>query len=163
MISDFQLEIASSLEVNKQDTLSVNMELLDIMKNLTIKHIPSESEQQLFKSIAANIDDVPTEVVFAEYSDKIMLILSQYQKIGSMLTIKKEQVFDGSVVTGTFYTTKVIFGDAGEEQRVAARYLAEAIQITKPLNIFINLKSYDIATVKACEEIILNLINKTEA
>lgn len=138
------------------------MELLDIMKNLTIKHIPSESDQQLFKSIAADIDDVPTEIVFSEYSDKIMLIVSQYQKIGSMLMIQKDQVHS-PLGTNDIYTTKVIFGAAGEEPQVAARYLAEAIKITKPLCIFINLKSYDIETVKACKEVILNLISKTEA
>lgn len=137
------------------------MELLDIMKSLTIKHIPNESEQQLFKSIAADIDDVPTEIVYAEYSDKIMLIVSQYQKIGSMLMIHKDQVHS-PLGTNDIYTTKVIFGATGEEQQVAARYLAEAIKITKPLCIFINLKSYDIETVKACKDIILDLRSKAE-
>ncbi|XP_026486100.1 uncharacterized protein LOC113393437 isoform X3 [Vanessa tameamea] len=103
------------------------MELLDVMKNLTIKPTGNESEQKLFKSIAADIDDVPTEIVIADYTDKTLLIVSQYQKIGR------------------------------EEQQVAARYLAEAINITKPLCIFINLKSYDIETVKACKDIILDL------
>ncbi|KAF9412929.1 hypothetical protein HW555_008708 [Spodoptera exigua] len=144
-------EKRESTQGGRQNTLSVNMELLDIMKNLTIKHIPSESDQQLFKSIAADIDDVPTEIVFAEYSDKIMLIVSQYQKIGSMLMIQKDQVHS-PLGTNDIYTTKVIFGAAGEEPQVAARYLAEAIKITKPLCIFINLKSYDIETVKACKE-----------
>lgn len=136
------------------------MELLDIMKNLTIKHLPNDSEQQLFKSIAADIDDVSTEIVLAEYSDKILLIVSQYQKIGSMLMIQKDQV-QSSLSNTDIYTTKVIFGATGEEQQVAARYLAEAIKISKPLCIFINLKSYDIETIKACKDIILDL-KKTE-
>ncbi|CAF4779814.1 unnamed protein product [Pieris macdunnoughi] len=67
------------------------MELLDVMKNLTIKNVANESNQNFFKSIAADIDDVPTEIVYADYSDKIMLIISQYQKIGSLLMIQKEQ------------------------------------------------------------------------
>lgn len=132
------------------------MDLLNSMKNLTIKHSQNESEQQFFKSIAADIDQVPTEIVLAEYSDKILLIVSQYQKIGSMLMIQKDQVHS-PLGTDDIYTTKVIFGASGEEQQVAARYLAEAIKITKPLCIFINLKSYDIETVKACKDIILDL------
>ncbi|XP_059059407.1 proteasome assembly chaperone 3-like [Achroia grisella] len=132
------------------------MELLDVMKNLSIKHSSNESEQQIFKSVAADIDDLPTEIVFAEYSDRILIILSQYQKIGSMLLVHKDQV-PSPLGTNDIYTTKVIFGATGEEQQVAARYLAEAINITKPLCIFINLKSYDIETVKACKDIILDL------
>ncbi|XP_061377894.1 uncharacterized protein LOC133319028 [Danaus plexippus] len=132
------------------------MELLDIMKNLTIKHSGSKSEQTFFKSIAADIDEVSTEIVFAEYAEKILLIVSQYQKIGSMLMITRDQVHS-PLGTNNIFTTKVIFGATGEDQQVAARYLAEAIQITKPLYIFINLKSYDIETVKACKDIILDL------
>lgn len=132
------------------------MELLDVMKNLTIKPNQSDSEQQLFKSVAADIDDVPTEIVFAEYSDKVLLIISQFQKIGSMLMIQKDEVHS-PLGSNDIYTTKVIFGATGEEQQVAARYLAEAIHITKPLCIFINLKSYDIETVKACKDIILDI------
>ncbi|CAF4779794.1 unnamed protein product [Pieris macdunnoughi] len=132
------------------------MELLDVMKNLTIKNVANESNQNFFKSIAADIDDVPTEIVYADYSDKIMLIISQYQKIGSLLMIQKEQVHS-PLGSNDIYTTKVIFGASGEEQQVAARHLAEAIDICKPLCIFINLKSYDIETVKACKDIILDL------
>lgn len=132
------------------------MDLFDVMKNLTIKQIPNESEQQLFKSIAADIDDVQTEVVLIEYTDKTLLIVSQYQKIGSLLMIQKDQVHS-PLGTNDIYSTKVIFGASGEEQQVAARYLAEAIGITKPLCIFINLKTYDIETIKACKDIILDL------
>lgn len=135
------------------------MELLDVMKKMTLKQI--DSEQKLFKSIAADIDDVPTEIVLAEYSDKTMLIVSQYQKIGALLMVQKDQVHS-PLGTDDIYTTKVIFGASGEEQQVAARYLAEAIKITNPLCIFINLKSYDIETVKACKDIILDLKQQEE-
>lgn len=132
------------------------MELLDVMKSLTIKEISHESKPQLFKSIAADIDDVPTEIVLVDYTDKTLLIVSQYQKIGSLLMIQKDQIHS-PLGSNDIYSTKVIFGASGEEQQVAARYLAEAIKITKPLCIFINLKSYDIETVKACKDIILDL------
>lgn len=132
------------------------MELLDVMKNLTIKHTENSNEPKLFRSVAADIDNVPTEIVIADYIDKTMLIISQYQKIGSMMTIQRDQIHS-PLGTDNIYTTKVIFGATGEEQQVAARYLAEALNITKSLCIFLNLKSYDIETVKACKDIILEL------
>lgn len=132
------------------------MELINVMENLTIKYTESDSKQKLFRSVAADIDDVATEVVLAEYTDRTLLIISQFQKIGSMLMIQRDQVHSPLGVDN-IYTTKVIFGATGEEQQVAARYLAEELNITKPLCIFINLKSYDIETVKACKDIILDL------
>lgn len=126
------------------------------MKNLTIKHTENSNEPKLFRSVAADIDNVPTEIVIADYIDKTMLIISQYQKIGSMMTIQRDQIHS-PLGTDNIYTTKVIFGATGEEQQVAARYLAEALNITKSLCIFLNLKSYDIETVKACKDIILEL------
>lgn len=132
------------------------MELLDVMKNLTIKNTEGSNEPKLFKSVAADIDNVQTEIVIADYAEKTMLIISQYQKIGSMMTIQRDQVHS-PLGTDNIFTTKVIFGATGEEQQVAARYLAETLNITKPLCIFINLKSYDIETVKACKDIILEL------
>lgn len=124
------------------------------MKNLTLTE--NDSKPKLFKSIAADIDDVPTEIILADFADQTMLIVCQYQKIGSMLMIQKDQIHS-PLGTNDIYTTKVIFGASGDEQQTAARYLAEAIKITKPLVIFINLKTYDIETVKACKDIILDL------
>lgn len=135
------------------------MELLDVMKNLTIK--PTDGEHKLFKSLAVDIDDVATEIVVAEYTDKMLLIVSQYQKIGSMLLVQRDQI-ESPMGTNDIYTTKVIFGATGEEQQVAARYLAEAIKISKPLCIFINLKSYDKRTIKACSDLILDLKESRE-
>lgn len=131
------------------------MDILELMKNLNVKE--NDSKEQLFKSVAADIDDIPTEIVIAEYSDKILLIISQFQKIGSMLMIQRDQVQNSPVGVDNIFTTKVIFGATGEEQQVAARYLAEELNIVKPLCIFINLRSYDIETVKACKDIIFDI------
>lgn len=133
------------------------MELLDVMKNLTLKE--NDSHPNLLKSQAADIDNVHTEIVLADYTDKTMLIVCQYQKVGSMLLIQKDQIHS-PLGTNDIYTTKLIFGASGEEQQVAARFLAEAFEITKPLVIFINLKSYDTETVKGCKDIILDLKKK---
>ncbi|CAG9785022.1 unnamed protein product [Diatraea saccharalis] len=135
------------------------MELLDVMKNLTIQ---SEDDcALLFKSVSATIDDTATEIILAEYRNKTLLILSQYEKIGSLLLVEKDQVY-GSLGTNNVYTTKVIFGTTGESQQVAGRYLAEGLNITQPLCLFMNLKSYDIETVKACKDIILDIKQNQE-
>lgn len=137
------------------------MELIDVMNKLTIKHSEQGSTQKFFKSIAADIDDVQTEIVLVEFSDKTLLLASQYQRIGSLLMIQKDEVHS-PLGKNDIYTTKVIFGTTGEDQQVAARYLAEALQITKPLCIFLSLKSYDVETVKACKDIILDLKRESE-
>ncbi|CAK1553707.1 unnamed protein product [Leptosia nina] len=132
------------------------MELLDVMKSLSIKTVPLAKDQTFFKSVAVDIDEVPTEIVYGGFSDKDMLIVSQYHKMGSLFMITKDQV-QNPLCTNDIYTTKVIFGTSGEEQQVTARHLAELIQGDKPVCIFLSLKSYDIETVKACKDIILEL------
>lgn len=132
------------------------MELLNVMKNLTLQECNCDEEMNFFKSIAADIDNVPTDVVLVEYADKTMILLSQYQKLGCMLMVLKDQIHNPSGIDD-IYTIKVIFGASEAEQIAAARYLAEAIQITKPLVLFINLKSLDIETLKACKDIILDM------
>lgn len=130
------------------------MELLDVMKNLTIKQ--ADDSHQLLRSVAAKINDEHTEIVYAEYSDSIFVIISQYLKIGSMIQVQRDQIHS-PLGTNDIFTTKVLFGATGEEQQVAARFLAEALNISKPLCIFINLRSYSIDTVKACRDIIKDL------
>lgn len=132
------------------------MELLDVMKNLSIKQNDVNSEQKLFKSISAEIDEIPTEIVLVEYSDKTLLIISQFEKMGSMLQVLKDQVHS-PLGSNDIYSTKVIFGATGEETQVAARYLAEGLAIQNPLYLFLNLKTCDIETVKACKDIVLDL------
>lgn len=136
------------------------MELLDVMKNLSLKHSGGSSEQRLFKSVSAEIDGVSTDILLTEYSDKTFLILSQYEKIGCLLSIQKDEIHSPSG-SNDIYTTRVIFGATGEEQQVAARFLAEGINVKQPLYLFINLKSYDIETVKACKDIVLDLQSTT--
>lgn len=130
------------------------MDLPDIMKNLKIQN--SEAPNNLFKSVSAEIDDVTTDIVIAECSDKVFLVVSQYQKMGSMLMVVRDRI-NGPHGIEDVYSTKVVFGDSGEEHQAAARFLAETVDIlSKPLCIFINLRSYDIETLKACRDIILD-------
>lgn len=135
------------------------MDLLDVMKNLSIRQSDDSMSKQVMKTSAADINNVATEIVFGNYNDRYLVIISQYEKVGSMLMVEKDQVHS-PLGTNDIYTIKVIFGDTGDEQQVAARFLAEGINITKPMCIFINLKSYDIDTVKACKEILLELKNE---
>lgn len=132
------------------------MELLDLMNNLSIKHTEEDKSQRVFKSVTANIDGESTEIVIAEYTQKSFLILSQLQKLGSMLFIQKDQAVN-LAGSNDIFSIKVIFGSSNEEAQVAGRYLAEQINIQKPLYLIMSLKSYDIETIKACKDLILAL------
>lgn len=132
------------------------MDLLKLMENLSIKPVDASNSKEVMKTFAADINNVPTEIVFGNYNDRYLVIISQYEKVGSMLMVEKDQVHS-PLGTNDIYTTKVIFGDTGEEQQVAARFVAEGINISKPMCIFINLKSYGIDTVRACKDILLKL------
>lgn len=132
------------------------MELLDLMNNLSIEHTEGDKTNRVFKSITAEIDGESTEIVLAEYTQKSFLILSQLQKLGSMLFIQKDQATN-LAGSSDIFSIKVIFGSSNEEAQVAGRYLAEQINIQRPLYLIMSLKSYDIETIKACKDLILDL------
>lgn len=134
------------------------MELLNNLKNLSVRDCDSNG-QSLMTSFSASVGGVPTEIFISDYTTRLLIIISQFQNVGSMIEVKKEQVSEnsGSQPSNNIYSTKVIFGVAGEETHVAARYLAEQLDIKNSLYLFISLKSYDIETVKACKDVILDL------
>lgn len=131
------------------------MEIFELMEKLAIGSSRAQNKT-LFKSVCAEIDGVPTEVVYHEYTDRILLILTQYEKLGSIVIVEKEEVHQ-SIETSEVYNTSVILGSANEEYHLAARYLAEQLDISKDLCLFIALKSYDVETLKALKDIVLDL------
>lgn len=111
----------------------------------------------LFRSVALDIENAHTEVIMADYADRFTLIVSQYPQLGTMFLVKRNFVNDcqGKQV---IYSTRVVFGNAGEEQYVAARYIGEIIPIDKPVILFLNLHCYKGPMLKAIKTLLDELI-----
>lgn len=88
-----------------------------------------------------------TDIALTFYKNRIFLIVTQFGKFGSMVTINRGSAlnqFDNNHI----YSAQTIFGNDSEEIHASARYIAEAIEIDRPLLLSIALKDYELSTLK---------------
>lgn len=87
-----------------------------------------------------------TDIALKIYSNRILLIITHFKKFGSLIAISRESSF--SQYNNSAYSAKVLFGKDDVELVAAAQYIAEQINIDKPLLISISLKDYEPDTLK---------------
>lgn len=131
------------------------MDLENLMQSLSL-HTQEEVTANNLNVFATKINENHTDFVVGEFTNKYMIIATQYEKIGSLLKVLVDRVEQPSSVVEAVYTVSVVFGSDNEEQQAAARFIAEQLNIRKPLLIFLCLKDYKIETVKVLVDAILN-------
>lgn len=95
-----------------------------------------------------------TDITLKSYSNRILLIVTHFKKFGSLISVTQGSSFHH--FNNSIYSTKVLFGTDNIEIITAARYIAEQINLHKPLLISLSLKNYNLETLKA----IVTAINK---
>lgn len=95
------------------------------------------------KSCGVIINEIHTDIVVKNYRNRIFLVITQFKKFGSIITVTREEAAKTDV-----YTIKTILGKDDDETHVAARYIAEQTGIQKPLLVSICLKDYGVDTLK---------------
>lgn len=118
---------------------------------------PEIKYPSIYKSVCAKIDKVETDILFANHSEQIVVIATQYKKLGSLLTVSKDCVDSLDQISDAVYTVKAISGREKIEEEAAARFIAESLNIDKKLYVFLSLKSYDKEIVKAVADAVFNL------
>jgi len=88
-----------------------------------------------------------TDIVLKSYSNRTLLIVTHFKKFGTLLMINRESSAKG--YNSDVFTIKTVFGSDNNDVYVAARYIAQQINIEKPLVLSIALKDYDVNTLKA--------------
>lgn len=127
------------------------MDLVSLMNSLAISE-PVEEQSRNISLFGAEIDGHHTDIVFATFTDRYLIIATQYEKLGALLHVSIEQSENGIEVSSPVYTVSNIFGSENIEQIAAARYIAEKLNIQKPLKIFLCMKNYKAETAKALVE-----------
>ncbi|CAK9803770.1 Proteasome assembly chaperone 3 [Anthophora quadrimaculata] len=88
-----------------------------------------------------------TDIAIKVYSNRILLIITHFQKLGTLIAVNRGRLFHQ--YNNNIYSTKVLFGKDDDEVLAAVRYITEQINAEKPLLISISLKDYDPDTLKA--------------
>ncbi|XP_058805336.1 proteasome assembly chaperone 3-like [Phymastichus coffea] len=110
----------------------------------------------MLKSCGVIVNGNHTDIALNFYANRIFLVVSQYKKLGSLVTVRKEAAlreFDNE----NTYSTKVIFGKDDPEIHAAARYITEQINADKPFLISICLKDYEVSTLRTIVKTIQKL------
>jgi hypothetical protein len=115
-----------------------------------------ENSQSVVKSrvIGVKINGTETDRVLNEYSDRLFIVLSQYKKFGSLIAVCKESA---NIKNGYSegYQVRTILGQEEPAFNLAARYLTEQTQMTKPVLYSICLKDCSLWILEAIKDIIL--------
>ncbi|XP_011494697.1 PREDICTED: proteasome assembly chaperone 3-like [Ceratosolen solmsi marchali] len=98
------------------------------------------------ESYSIIINDNRTDVILNTYNNRLFLIISQYRKLGSLVSVYKESNIHE--LNSHVYETKVIFGKDDPEIHAASRYIAEQINIDRPMLISLCLKDFEIFTLR---------------
>ncbi|KAK6643725.1 hypothetical protein RUM43_005235 [Polyplax serrata] len=100
------------------------------------------------KTLSVTLDGIATDIIFSDYRDKQLLVITQFQKIGTLLLVTRNS---GENLTGTneVYDVKTISGLDSENYQLVARYLTEQLDLCKPVLFSICLKDHSLKTLKA--------------
>ncbi|KAG5305686.1 PSMG3 protein, partial [Acromyrmex insinuator] len=88
-----------------------------------------------------------TDIVLKSYSNRTLLIVTHFKKFGTLLIINRESAVNG--YSSDVFTIKTVFGNENNDIDLAARYIAQQINIEKPLLLSIALKDYNLNTLKS--------------
>lgn len=88
-----------------------------------------------------------TDIALKIYSNRVLLVVTHFKKFGSLIAVTRGSSFHP--FNSSIYSTKVLFGKDDIEIVAAARYIAEQINVDKPLLISLSLKDYEPDTLKA--------------
>lgn len=136
------------------------MDFIKLMESMSLNGNSEETSQKplsFYKSVGVKINEIPTDIIYADHDNKLLIIVSQYEKFGALLCVTKEQVVSCESETEPVYMVKPLLGSEDLEQQAAARYIAEKLNIQKPLGIFLCLNKYEPAIVNALVDILLDI------
>nr|XP_022920258.1 uncharacterized protein LOC111428798 [Onthophagus taurus] len=123
------------------------MDLSGMLNQMSLKNEEEPFGESNIKISKEIIDEIQTDIAYCEFTNQLFLIITQFGKAGSCLKIAKERL-ETDIGVEFVYKVDQIFGDITIEQETTARYLAQYLDIKKPLLIFVNLTKYNKETVK---------------
>ncbi|EZA57731.1 hypothetical protein DMN91_003300 [Ooceraea biroi] len=95
------------------------------------------------------INDKVINIVLKVYSNQNLLIVTHLNKPGPLLLVTRESFQNGFNENNSVFTIKALFGHVESEVCAAARYIAEHVNIDKPLLLSLALEDYKLKTLEA--------------
>lgn len=123
------------------------MDIVNLMQSMSL-NVPEDPQESVFRLNACIINDNHTDIVFAEFANRCLIIATQHERAGSLLRVSIDQPEAVTEGVEPVYSVQVLFGVGNLEQQAVARHLAEQLRLNKTLMTFLNLNDYSVSTVR---------------
>ncbi|XP_048351323.1 proteasome assembly chaperone 3 [Sphaerodactylus townsendi] len=107
------------------------------------------------KQTEAVVNGIRTEVVCTAFADTLLVVVTQYGKMGTLVSLEPNVVADG--VTKPLFTTKVLLGKDEPLVHICAKHLATSVSQeagNKPVLLALALKEKSIEGIRTLREVI---------
>ncbi|XP_072027737.1 proteasome assembly chaperone 3-like [Amphiura filiformis] len=118
--------------------------------------MPDSSSIPRTKQGAAIIDGIHTDIVCTAFDDQTLLVITQYQKLGTLVQVTRDA--DLPEDRNTNFTSKVLLGKDEPLTHVYATNIASKVCNTpnsKPLLLAMSLKQHSPAILKTLQDLIM--------
>jgi len=88
---------------------------------------------------ATIINDTHTDIYCSHFEDRLLIIISQFEKLGVLLSVTRDMALNDSADTHVF-NVRTMLGEEDPETTVIARNLASHIDVSKPIMFGLALK-----------------------
>lgn len=113
-----------------------------------------------FKTIGIEINGVLTDIVIGNFSNQILVIITQIKKFGPFIRVQSEETVKILENQENVLEIKTLFGVDKCDDHVAVRLIAEGIKTNKPLLFSLQLKDYSPRVLKTLRDILRNTISE---
>ncbi|XP_046361631.1 proteasome assembly chaperone 3-like [Haliotis cracherodii] len=111
------------------------------------------------KQVTKVVNDNHTDVLCSRFDDRLLLVVSQLQKFGTMVQISRNIVLDEMQQSTSVYSTKVLLGSDEPLTHVLAKNLIAEVKTTKPIILTMSLKDTTPQTVKALAALVKEVVS----
>ncbi|KAL5022336.1 hypothetical protein ScPMuIL_001491 [Solemya velum] len=106
---------------------------------------------------SVEVDSNPTDVLCSRFGDRLFIVVSQYKKLGNLVSITRDNVADDFQSASPAFSTKVLLGNDQPFTHVLAKNLISKITVDKPILLSFSLKDTSAKAVSTISNIIKDL------
>ncbi|XP_053132147.1 proteasome assembly chaperone 3 [Hemicordylus capensis] len=107
------------------------------------------------KQVEEVVQGVPTEVVCTAFTNTILVVVTQYGKMGTLISVEPNVVADG--IGRPLLTTKVLLGKDESLVHICAKHLVSSVSQeagNKPVLLALALKDKSVEGIRKLQELI---------
>ncbi|XP_052255859.1 proteasome assembly chaperone 3-like isoform X2 [Dreissena polymorpha] len=122
------------------------------------ENFPVLTKQVNILICAVEINTTRTELIVQTFQDRIFIIVTQFSKIGTLVSVTNDRLTDTSGAALSMASTNVLMGADEPITHVIARNLVTEVPLTKPILLSVALKDSSPKTVKTLAKILPSLL-----